>query len=289
MPNRLPRSRTLKGEPKLAYFDSGEARPGEAAIVLLHGRFFRSEDWENIFQRLATRYRVIAYDARGHGRSGRAERYDFHLLVEDALRVVRDVVRGPAMLIGHSLGALTALVAATRAPELVRALVLEEPPLGLFGAPWDGPFFTGLRASLERVGQDAAFRRAVARLPLLAPGPRGERTIGDVRGFYDVERMVLYYGVVDPAFVQARIAAADEIGHGVVQSALPLVHQPSLLLVGDPREGAMTTEQDIARLTAAISDCKVVRFPRVGHRIHGLRPEPFIEALEPFLRRVRAG
>ncbi len=30
-----------------------------------------------------------------------------------------------------------------------------------------------------------------------------------------------------------------------------------------------------------------MKFPDVAHRIHGLRPEPFIEALEPFQRRIR--
>src|SRR5207253_5244217 len=60
MPKRLPRSRTLKGDPKLAYYDSGGGTAGEPPIVLLHGATFRSEDWENIFPRLATRYRVIA-------------------------------------------------------------------------------------------------------------------------------------------------------------------------------------------------------------------------------------
>jgi pimeloyl-ACP methyl ester carboxylesterase len=35
-------------------------------------------------------------------------------------------------------------------------------------------------------------------------------------------------------------------------------------------------------------DAQLVKFPGVGHRIHGLRPEPFLEALEPFLRKARA-
>src|SRR5439155_839019 len=75
VPKRLPRARTLKGEPKLAHYDSGGGASGEPPIVLLHQSLARSEDWENIFPRLATRYRAIAYDARGHGKSGRAADY----------------------------------------------------------------------------------------------------------------------------------------------------------------------------------------------------------------------
>ncbi len=241
-----------------------------------------------MFPRLATRYRVIAYDARGHGRSGWAQWYDFNLLVDDARRVVREVVRGPAMLIGHSLGALTALAAAMYEPDSIRGLVLEEPPLDLLAAPWDRPFFVALRDALTLRENPATFRRAVARLPLLWPGPHGEKTIGDVRGFYDVDRMVLYYGALDPAFVEARLAAADTIGNGIVASALGQVRQPVLLLTADPKEGAMTSDADVERMRAALPDVTVQRFPRTGHRIHGLRPQPYLEALEPFLRRVRA-
>src|SRR5207245_10662607 len=129
MPKRLPRARTLKGDPKLAYYDSAGGVAGEPVIVLLHQSLARSEDWENIFPRLATRYRTIAYDARGHGRSGRAPVYTLRSFADDALRILREIAKAPAVLIGHSLGALTALVVASDAPDLVRAIVLEDPAI----------------------------------------------------------------------------------------------------------------------------------------------------------------
>src|SRR2546430_7688590 len=130
MPKRLPRSRRRKGDPKLAYYDSAGGVAGEPVIVLLHQSLARSEDWENIFPRLATRYRTIAYDARGHGRSGRAPEYTLRAFADDALRVLREIVKEPALLVGHSLGGLAALVAAGHAPDLVRRLVLQGPALG---------------------------------------------------------------------------------------------------------------------------------------------------------------
>ena len=93
MPKRLPRARTLKGEPKLAHYDSGGGASGEPPIVLLHQSLARSEDWENIFPRLATRYRAIAYDARGHGKSGRAPDYSlraFAVLASKGTRAVSE-------------------------------------------------------------------------------------------------------------------------------------------------------------------------------------------------------
>src|SRR5205823_4428546 len=148
-----PRARTLKGEPKLAHYDSGGGASGEPPIVLLHQSLARSEDWENIFPRLATRYRAIAYDARGHGKSGRAADYSLRAFADDTLRILREIAKEPSVLIGHSLGALAALVAAGDAPELVRGLVLEDPALG-YPEPWIAAEYAPLREGIA--AQDPA-------------------------------------------------------------------------------------------------------------------------------------
>src|SRR2546428_11162606 len=75
MPKRLPRARTLKGDPKIAYYDSGGGVAGEPAVVLAPASPFRSEGWGDIFSRLAPPYRGSAVDQRGHGKSGRASGY----------------------------------------------------------------------------------------------------------------------------------------------------------------------------------------------------------------------
>ncbi len=285
MAKRLPRSRTLKGDPKIAHYDSGGGVAGEPPIVLLHGATLRSEDWENVFPRLGTRYRVIAYDARGHGKSGRAASYGLEELVSDLVRVLREIAKAPAILIGHSIGGATALVAAAREPSLVRAVVLEDPWLSLYrDTKWRTDHFTKLRRALDQREEPRAFARAVAALPLAEPGPRGERTVGEVRGFYSAERLATYYKDVDAAFVDA-ILTRDEAGSAAIASAPPRITAPALVLVAGT--GSALAEGEVERVAAAMPDAKVMRFPGVGHRIHGLRPEPFLEALEPFLRRVR--
>lgn len=286
MPKRLPRARTLKGDPKLVHYDSGGGASGEPPIVLLHGATLRSEDWENVFPRLATRYRVVAYDARGHGRSGRAATYELGDLVADALRVLREIAKAPAILVGHSIGGATALVAAAREPSLVRGLVLEDPWLARYRDGWRADYFRALRRALGSVEDDRAFVRALSAIPLPEPGPRGERTMGEVRGFYAVERIKTYYAPADPAFVD-RMIVRDEAGSAEISAAASSVRCPVLLLAADPRSSALA-DGEPDRLAQTLADVRVVKFPGVGHRIHGLRPEPFLEALEPFLRRVRA-
>ena len=72
---------------------------------------------------------VVRYDARGHGRSGPVQyedrAYHWSALVDDMLRAVP---QGPFVAGGASMGAVTALYAAVRAPRRVQALVLVTPP-----------------------------------------------------------------------------------------------------------------------------------------------------------------
>jgi pimeloyl-ACP methyl ester carboxylesterase len=285
MPKRLPRSRTLKGDPKLAYYDSAGGAPGEPPIVLLHGATFRSEDWENIFPRLATRYRVIAYDARGHGKSGRAASYAIDALADDLLRVIETVAGGPAIVIGHSLGGATALVAAAKRPDAIRALVVEEPVVDNWDRDWRAQYYKDVRVALDQSGEPSTFKRAVASIPLPARGPRGERTVGEVRGFYAADRLATYYKDVDPAFVE-QFGHSKPDGHEQVVNAVPTM--PTLLLAAHVADGSALKEGEAEALVKKWPDAQLAKFPGVGHRIHGLRPEPFLEALEPFLRKARA-
>lgn len=280
MPKRLPRARTLKGEPKLAHYDSGGGTAGEAPIVLLHGATLRSEDWENVFPRLATRYRVVAYDARGHGKSGRATEYGLRALIEDLGRIL-DVAAAPAIVIGHSVGGAAAYALQSNAPERFKALILEDPLLAQYGS-WRLDYYRALSAILEKQGDPAALKAAVARLPLPAPGPKGERTVGEVRGFYSPERMAMYFADVDRRFADG--FQKDKEGAKLLAGATLKV--PTLLLTADPKQTALAEGED--EKLAASGDVTVVRFPGVSHRIHGTRPEPFLEALEPFLRKHRA-
>ncbi|HEX9268469.1 MAG TPA: alpha/beta hydrolase [Candidatus Limnocylindria bacterium] len=287
MPKRLPRSRTLKGDPKLAYYESASGAAGEAPIVLVHGATFRSEDWENVFPRLATRYRVVAYDARGHGKSGRAGSYALRALAEDLRRLIGALSLAPAIVIGHSLGGSTALAAAALEPDAFKAVVLEDPLIAQWDAGWRRDYYRAIAGALGSREDPAAFRGAVARLPLPAPGPRGERTVGEVRGFYSPERLATYYRDVDPAFVDAFGAGDDPDGRALLAAAAPPC--PVLLLAADPKQGSALGEGEPEQLVSRWSpNATLVRFPGIGHRIHGLRPEPFLEALEPFLRRARA-
>jgi pimeloyl-ACP methyl ester carboxylesterase len=98
-------------------------------VLLIHGTGATAEFWGEATERLAERRLVITYDRRGSGRSANRPigHHDVH--AEDAAEIIRDLDMGPITVVGWSMGGIVALYLAHRHPELVRNLVLQEPPL----------------------------------------------------------------------------------------------------------------------------------------------------------------
>ena len=87
--------------------------------------------WDWFVPSLADRFRVLTLDFRGHGKSGRAPGdYQPQAYVTDAIAVLEELADGPAIVIGHSLGGMTGAALMQQRPDLVKAAVLEDPPLG---------------------------------------------------------------------------------------------------------------------------------------------------------------
>ncbi len=99
--------------------------PSRPAVLLLHGLMGRASHWTPTARALAPRFRSVALDQRGHGRSGKPETdYGRDAYVADAEAAVEQLGLGPVALVGHSMGALTAWQLAARRPDLVSSLVI---------------------------------------------------------------------------------------------------------------------------------------------------------------------
>lgn len=98
---------------------------GQGALALFfHGITANGRVWDPVIERLAGRMRCVAIDQRGHGRSDKpAAGYAAADFAGDIAALVRHFDAGPALLVGHSLGARNAIVAAATTPALVRGVV----------------------------------------------------------------------------------------------------------------------------------------------------------------------
>ena len=95
----------MRDQTDLYYQKSGEG----TELVMLHGWKASSDVYLKVSELLSDRYTCISYDCRGHKRSGVTGAPDLSVLAEDLNEVIGKLCTGKPVLIGWSMGGLTAL------------------------------------------------------------------------------------------------------------------------------------------------------------------------------------
>jgi pimeloyl-ACP methyl ester carboxylesterase len=148
----VTRTVTVNGV-SLLYESQGTGRP----VVFVHGGFADHRIWDAQRSAVAARHRFVALTLRYFGTQpwpDQGEHFSQETHVQDLVAFIRTLDGGPAVLVGRSYGAYTALIVALRHPELVSGLVLNEPPVAaLLTTPPE-------RAALAEAGQAMAPLRA---------------------------------------------------------------------------------------------------------------------------------
>lgn len=254
----------------LAYVDAGA---GTSPVVLLHAGFVDHRMWDREIAHLAGRTRVVAPDARAHGES--VTPLTPFRQCDDIAALVRHLDSGPAVLVGVSMGAGSAVDTALEHPDVVRALVLS-------GAGTNEPDFAGT-AELALLGQLERAQQAMDADSWLAAAL--EWVAGPDRSLAEV----------DPA-VTTRVRSmqqhfvATHVRPGVVPPGhvtgswdrLPEITVPVLGIVGelDFSDHLRMCE----RAVRSVQDGQgVVRIPGAGHYPNLERPREWSEAVDAFL------
>jgi len=130
---------TADGGVRLGARIVGDPHPDAPTLVLHHGLASSQHIWDLMLPRLAARFRVVTFDARGHGVSSKpTSGYGFRTVVADALAVIRATRARRPVVVGHSWGAMVVLELAARHPRSVTGAVLVDggvTPIGA-GRPW---------------------------------------------------------------------------------------------------------------------------------------------------------
>jgi esterase len=93
-------------------------------LVVLHGLFGSSQNWNAAAERLADSFRVVVCDLRNHGASPWAPTMSFAEMADDLEQVIGERGLAPAIVLGHSVGGKTAMLTALRHPDVVEALIV---------------------------------------------------------------------------------------------------------------------------------------------------------------------
>ena len=285
-------SRTADLDGDIHYLDfAGPSETGapqpNPTVVSLHGLGGSALNFGVIGPLLADRYRVLAPDLPGHGRSSASRPHGSALsgvlaeYVHVVDRFVREVSGAPILLVGHSLGGIIALLQALEHRETVSALVLLAPPSP--GRTRHERDF-GLTARLALLSVPGA-RALVARLRSSNPGEVVRRQLAQATPHPErVPAEAVAAAIAETAWRASRpeAVAADRAQWRAILATIALLSRPHdwrqrlatltvpvLWLQGE--DDLLVSSHDAAALTCTLGgdcDCTFETRPGVGHMPH---------------------
>ncbi len=276
------------------------------SIVFCHGYTLNQDCWHFQRRELAAQgHRLVFWDQRDHGRSGRSERGSASVrqLGMDLNTVLAAAVPGdrPVVLVGHSMGGMTIMALADQHPRLcgtkvVGAVLISTAARGLEGgSPWmPGPLRPALARALPGVLSGAAkghravlverTRRASADLAFL-----GTRWIG----FGDSEVSPAVVTFLEQMIRDTPIEVVAQFGRALLEcdmrSSLPVLGRvPVSVLVGD--KDRLIAPKLGLELATRIPGSRLIWVPGAGHAIILERPALVNGAITDMVERTgRAG
>ncbi|MEH0555707.1 alpha/beta fold hydrolase [Streptomyces sp. B21-101] len=245
--------------------DTAEAAP-PPPVLLLHDLAGHLGEWDDLTARLlADGHRVVRHDARGHGASTRAPAdMTRAAAVRDTVSLMEALALPPVILLGQSLGGLTALLTAAAHPSRVAALILVEAgpqgrdpelpaQIGAWLDSWPTPFTS--------FGQASAFLGHEA-------WARGLDWREDGTGHVRVDRDTM-------------VAAVAELATEDYWDQWSRVTCPTLVVRGE--RGMMSASEHTEMRTRRPSGTSLAVLPDAGHDVHLDHPAALHETVTAFL------
>ncbi len=256
---------------RIQYYRTGGQKP---PILLLHGLSDNALCWNRLPLVLEVEFDVILMDARGHGSSGLDERGASPLVqAEDVCALIEHLHLHRPILIGHSMGATTAALAAAQLPKIVRGVILEDPP-------WQ-----------EASGED---------------GKRREKKLNDWRDWLaglkqkSLEEIIAEGRRLNPLWDESEFFQWAKAKQQVQLAALDWIVQPQpdwreivrqiacpgLIITGEPALGAVLTSEVIQQIQKLWRKSKTVRIVTAGHNVHREAYINFLREIAAFIKRL---
>lgn len=260
---------------ELVVHSFGVPDPAAPTLVLLHGITDSGSTWGDAVRRWRGTYRIAAVDAPGHGQSPRftaaqlADEPAEHMYAATIAAIERiEGDSGPAILVGHSMGGAMAAAVTARRPDLVSAVVLEDPA-------WRS--LEGSAADAELPGRWTADRRRFVEDP--AGTLAAERLAHPAWPEIELEPWAEAKRATDPAFLALGHLALSMRDPWPEQAAR--IRRPTLVVTG-------THETIIPRSRAIIEAIanpaiEIVVVDGAGHCVRRDRGDAFHAVVDPWI------
>ena len=256
----------------LHYFECGKGEP----LIFVHGALGDLHTFQRQVQTFATSFRVIAYSRRFFPPNAPPRETDVDPLgnhVADLRALITQLKASPAHLVGSSYGAYVALALAMDHPELVRSLVLGEPPVwpllppkpvgeGSQSPPLRKVFESSLEAGMRAFMDGMCGTGCFDKLPQARRMELVEKQGPELRAHF-----------MDPSAAYPPLDCGN----------LGKLKRPTLLVTGE------RSPEVLLVITAELERClegeSKVMVPEAGHGMHADNPTFYNQTVMAFLQR----
>jgi len=267
---------------ELHYIEQGQGEP----LILLHGGQGDYRSWEPQMKVLSPQFRVISYSRRYHDPNNNPFTAKYHSAYTEAGDLAAFILKlklGRVHLVGTSIGAFTALVLAVRHPEMVRSLVLAEPPVHQWvrdspnGAGAYNEFMTTIwepATEAFKTGDDQGAMR------ILVDGFGGKGT------FDNLQPEGRAVAMQNSRFFKANTLSSDPFPN-LSKDRVKRLRIPTLIITGENTiKIHKLVNEELARL---LPKAEQTIIPKAGHGSPRENPRAFNEAVLKFLARLEKG
>ncbi len=255
--------------------------PDAPAVILLHGGGQTRHSWDAAMRSLVAKgYHVVNYDARGHGESEWSPDGDYSDVRrgDDLIQVLKQV-RGPAVLVGASMGGMGSIQALARTPPpAVRALVLVDivPRPAREGTD---KILNFMRGNLDGFATVEEAADAVAAYNPHRPRPSD--TSGLLKNLRQRgERLHWHW---DPSMLRDMPKPGVALDSTALLEKCRQIKVPMLLVRGLASD--VVADEGVEELRQAAPQLEVFEVSGAGHMVAGDRNDAFNEGVFKFLQR----
>ena len=249
------------GKVKINYLETGPL--SGAPLVMFHGGAWCWQEYLSLIPCLSKNWLVYALDLRGNGKSGWvAGQYRLEDFASDGGSFLRPL-RAPIVLVGHSIGGVIALMVASRYPDKMKAVIIEDATLTLDN------YRNIIESSREMFNTWLKLKKSAQSREELTWALASE--YGDYPGV--TSQWIMFFAgclwQLDPTYFDPLLYDFEGFVKGYdYKEILKRIHCPILFLRGETRLGAVMTDEEITWLKNNCSNVTYVEIAGVGHLLH---------------------
>lgn len=252
---------------KLHYRELGQGAP----LLILHGLFGLSDNWQTLAKYLSQQYHVYLLDLRNHGRSPHSEEFNYDNMIADLLEFTTDQQLQTPVIMGHSMGGKVAMNFALKYPEQVSKLIVVDI------APRPYPVHhQEIINGLNAVDISAIKSRSEADAALAPYIPEEEVRLFLLKNLYRKEDNSFGWRM-NLATIERNI---EEVGRETT-SAVPFP-KPTLFIKGG--RSRYIQDKDGPSIKQLFPQAEIATIEEAGHWVHAEAPEKFYQLVVNFIQ-----